>query len=718
MAVIPLTISGLKEAQADLERLNKEFDKVKNDPIKSKKIAKEFNDLSKSVDEATAELVKMNEAGKLVGTRFDDLNEVLYGTKEEILPLTSQIGEMEDRMYQLAAAGQTNTAEFKTLQAETSRLRKVIIDTDKSVDLLAENQGLAVFGTGLTQVGERLLRLDFQGAAQDATAMNRAVGNLGKAGTQAISGLTKTVGQLGKTFAMIGKALLTNPIFLIGAAIAALVTIIVTLMNKLGLLQPILDTIGEIFAAIKWAIDQVVQALKDFTDWLGITDNATKDFLNNQIDLAKQVVDKSKEVEGSIEDRYNKEIRLAQIAGEDTTRLEIEKQEKYLETAEKRKLAIESQIKALEALGKADEKELQDLRDSLKETERVIIQGNNEIEILQAQRTADEDKRREEQLSKDKASYEKRIAEQKQFEKDRLMIARQIKDLELELLNDGITKELEQNKIKYDRLIEDLDTNESLLAEERLRLKQLYLEQQFEAEKQIELDYQKALDEALAQANEERKAKKEEERQNELDRQKAFNNALLMANEESQKKELAQAEAYAQAKENLQETLVGSLKGLSDSLTQAGIENAGLQKTLALVDIAVNTAKSLSNIIAGATAAAAASGPAAPFVLGGYIASGVATVAGAVASAYAALKEAPAIGGSSGGSTPATASASSFQAAQPNVNLFGQNDFNNLSESQDVETGSQEITVKAVVSETEVTSTQNKIKKLTESASL
>jgi hypothetical protein len=718
MAVIPLTISGLKEAQADLERLNQEFDKVKNDPIQSKKIAKEFNELSKAVDDATEELVKMNEAGKLVGTRFDDLNEVLYGTKEEILPLTSQIGEMEDRMYQLVASGKAGSAEFVALQNETSRLRKVIIDTDKSIDLLAENQGFAVFGTGLSQVGERLLRLDFQGAAQDATAMNRAVGNLGKAGAQAISGLSKTVGQLGKTFAMIGKALLTNPIFLIGAAIAALVTIIVTLMNKLGLLQPILDTIGEIFGAIKWAIDQVVQALKDFTDWLGITNNAAKELAEENLEGLTKVIDRTGDVTDAITMRYDEEIKLAQIAGEDTSRLEIEKQEAVNKTDKIKLEAYKRQLKALEVLGNAEQSEIDAINQAIKETEKAIKQGESNIKVIKAQSDADEKKRRNDQIKADRDAYQKRLAEQEQFEKNRLMIARQIQDLELALEDDGITKELEQNKIKYDRLIEDLDTNESLLAEERLRLKQLYLEQQFEAEKQIELDYQKALDEALEQANAEREAKKEEERQKELDRQKAFNNALLMANEEAQKKELAQAEAYAQAKENLQETLVGSLKGLSDSLTKAGIENAGLQKTLALVDIAVNTAKSLSNIIAGATAAAAASGPAAPFVLGGYIASGVATVAGAVASAYAALKEAPAVGGSSGGSTPATASASSFQAAQPNVNLFGQNDFNNLSESQDVETGGQEITVKAVVSETEVTSTQNKIKKLTESASL
>ena len=43
MATIPLTISGIKEAKKDLKELGDEFEKFKQDPIKSAKLAKEFN---------------------------------------------------------------------------------------------------------------------------------------------------------------------------------------------------------------------------------------------------------------------------------------------------------------------------------------------------------------------------------------------------------------------------------------------------------------------------------------------------------------------------------------------------------------------------------------------------------------------------------------------------------------------------------------------------
>ena len=66
------------------------------------------------------------------------------------------------------------------------------------------------------------------------------------------------------------------------------------------------------------------------------------------------------------------------------------------------------------------------------------------------------------------------------------------------------------------------------------------------------------------------------------------------------------------------------------------------------------------------------------------------------------------IGG--GGATSAAASSPSFE-------LFGEaNDFNNVSGSESAET--QQMTVKAVVVESDITSTQNKIAKMQKNAEL
>lgn len=717
MATIPLTISGIKEAKQQLSELGDEFEKFKKDPIKSKKLADEFNSLSKSIDKAEESFNDLNKSGKNLSATFEQI----YG--EDLQPMSSRIGELEDRLYELANAGQQNTKEFQDMAAEAARLRQNIIETDRQVDLLAENKGFGIFGAGIGQVGESLLRLDFDSAAQSAKALNANVGNLGKMGSQAIKGLGSTVVNLGKAFAKMGTALLANPIFLMAAAVTAIVAAVVALMNELGILQPLLDGVGKVFDFIKGIIDSVVQALKDFTDWLGITNNAMKDLIENQLKQSDELEKRIDKVNESITDRYDKEIKLAQIAGQETSDIEIEKQRALIETAKIDQKNFEGRLKRLEILGKASEEDLQKIRDSIEETKRIIKKGNDEIDVIQAQADADEKKRRDDQIKADREAYKKRLEEQKKFEQDRLNVARQIQDLELALLDEGITKEIEQNAVQYQRLIEDVQNNESLLQEEKERLTALYAEQQFEKEKEIRKKYDDELQAALDAANKEREEKAKAEREKKIQQEKELAENVLKIQQDQLNKQAEQEAAASEARVTLADNTIGALQGIEGLLAQSGVKTAGLQKTIALVQIAVDTAKAISSVVAGATAAAAAGGPAAPYLLAAYIASGIATVASAIASAKNALKSAPSIGGGGtgggGGAIGGVATAAvSATPAQPSFDLFGQNnDLNNLSNQGDVET-SQAIQVKAVVSETEVTDTQNKIKKIKDSATL
>jgi cell shape-determining protein MreC len=68
----------------------------------------------------------------------------------------------------------------------------------------------------------------------------------------------------------VGRALLTNPIFLLAAAIIAIVAVVILIMDKLGLLKKIMDALG-------WAVNLVVKAFEALTDWLGLTTNSQED---------------------------------------------------------------------------------------------------------------------------------------------------------------------------------------------------------------------------------------------------------------------------------------------------------------------------------------------------------------------------------------------------------------------------------------------------------
>ena len=78
-----------------------------------------------------------------LGGSFEDV----YG---EIQPLSGRIGELEDRLYEMAVAGQQGTQEFKDLTAEVGKMKKVIVDTDMVVDgmsqTMAQNLGGALGG--------------------------------------------------------------------------------------------------------------------------------------------------------------------------------------------------------------------------------------------------------------------------------------------------------------------------------------------------------------------------------------------------------------------------------------------------------------------------------------------------------------------------------------------------------------------------------------------
>jgi conserved oligomeric Golgi complex subunit 6 len=74
--------------------------------------------------------------------------------------------------------------------------------------------------------------------------------------------------------------------------------------------------------------------------------------------------------------------------------------------------------------------------------------------------------------------------------------------------------------------------------------------------------------------------------------------------------------------------------GAISGLMKKGSKEA---KGFAVAQLALNTAQSIGNVITGATSAAAAGGPAAPFLLAAYIASGLATVLSAIGQAKSIL---------------------------------------------------------------------------------
>jgi len=660
---IPLKIQGLREAREDLAKLNEEFEKVKDDPIESKKIAKEFNELSKAIDKTADELKEAQAAGELLGVKFDDLNEVIAGTTTEVLPLTSQIGEMEDRMYQLAAAGDTSSKEFKALQAETVRLRGVIIETDRSIDTMAEGAGnLSGLVSAFGNLGESVLTLNFQQAGKDLKI-------------------------LGGTFKAFGATLLSNPIFLIVAIVAGIITAIVTLKDKVKFLGAIFDAVGK---AIGW----VVQQLKDFLDWIGLTSFAADEKHQKDMKQAEERLKSLDEESAARQSSFDRAITLAQAEGKETVDLEIQKQKAIIATTAQRREQIKQIIKSKILLGEFNDEAKEEARKMIVEMVQTRKNAENQIKIIEANAA----KERREKAKTRKEEKDKELAEDK-ARLDELNAYR--KEAELAWL----AEEEELSELIYQATLSDQERELTAVNDKYFDL--------IERARQHGLDVQ-ALEEeqqaALAAIN------------------KKYADQKIATDAEVFKKVLEQQQKEKQLAQDVKNAKVAiaqdGLKLISELTTLFGKKNEKAAKAAFAVDKAAKIASATAAGIEGAiNAYKTAQGspitalfPAYPAIQAGlasaFAATNIAKIAQTKFGGGAQTASAAPTGGGFGGGGATSAAAST-----PSFELFGQpNDDNNVSAAQSQETT--QMTVKAVVVESDITSTQNKIEKMQKNAEL
>lgn len=165
--------------------------------------------------------IKINVDTKQATQAMDDLAKATHDVSasfEEVYgdlqPLTTRMGEAEDRLYELANAGQTATQEYQDLLTTVGNYRKVQIQTDMAVDAAATTmsqklggalggaaagfqlvQGtMGAFGAESAQVEEALLKVQSAMAIADGvrgfreaipsikafgTAMKAAIGSTG-----------------------------------------------------------------------------------------------------------------------------------------------------------------------------------------------------------------------------------------------------------------------------------------------------------------------------------------------------------------------------------------------------------------------------------------------------------------------------------------------------------------------------------------------------------
>jgi len=156
----------------------------------------QINATSTAIDSSAQSFQNVAAAEESVGTSTKSL-------KAQLRDLQAQLANTEP-----------DSAKYRELAAAAGDLKDKIGDAAEAVGTQAGGAFERVGGS-LGLVTSRISNLDFEGAAEGAKLLAQNITEI-KPGD-----IAKGIKGIGSAFASVGKALLTNPIFLIGAAIAA-----------------------------------------------------------------------------------------------------------------------------------------------------------------------------------------------------------------------------------------------------------------------------------------------------------------------------------------------------------------------------------------------------------------------------------------------------------------------------------------------------------------
>jgi len=359
--------------------------------------------------------------------------------------LTAQMGEMEDRLYQMALAGDTASKEYHDLLTEVGKYRKIQMDTDMVTDAAATTmsqklggaiqgaasgfavaQGtMALFGTESEELEETLIKL-----------------NAAMAISQGIDGLREGAKSF-QTMGMAAKKALAG--IKTGVAATGLGVLLVGLAAVVVYWEDITRLVGIYTASVEDAAEAQeklnAQKAKDLATMNKVIAN-NQTYVNRQLDVIRNE-EKIKDLEAEGIDNKEKinEIRKENLKMEIANiNMIIGSSEELLSTQERINLKSQRYRK---------EQEL---------TRMGIIA------------LAEEEQKLEDQREKNEAEAEKRRAKRAERRAFNLQIERELEDLKIAQLREGYDKEVILINTEHKRIREDTLANVKLTEQQKTDL--------------------------------------------------------------------------------------------------------------------------------------------------------------------------------------------------------------------------------------------------------
>ena len=514
-------------------------------------------------------------------------------------------------------------------------------------------------------IGKSLATLDFTAANEGAQRMLFISQNM-NFGTA-----IKSLKQLGSTFVNLGKALLTNPFFLMVAVIAAIGVALYKLMDELGLLQVIMDAVGKVFEWIMIPINALIDGLKALTDWFGWTNHAGEEFAEGEIENINEVSDEFKKLSNDKISQFDHEIAIARANGEETEEIERKKlifKEKAIEMELK---MAERKAEHLITLHGEDSEEVKAQLKAIEDIKTARIAASRETELFEVKAAADRKKAAEKEAEDERKRLEKagadarRIREQREKERQRELEAekklqediakaqlnaqKMIDEQNLKFIEDEIERSRELALFKEQQAWEDLDRTH--LTNEQIEI----LEEQHQ---QRLIDIQANADEQVRLREEAKREEEAKRREEELAEAQKLADEKVRIEEERVKLE---EELEKQKKDGITSTSKDLLGAIQDNAE----EGSAIAKAAAVSQATIDTYKAAQGAYS-AMAGIPVIGP------GLGIAAAAAAVAAGVANVRGILSTPTPGGGGGGGSAPSISTASANNVVTPQFQMFGQ----------------------------------------------
>ena len=624
-------------------------------------LTKQFGKNSQEVENARKKLGNLNASFNELKGAAINVNSTFEQVYGELQPLTTRLGEAEDRLYELSLAGKQNTKEYKELLETVARYKQTQIETDRIVDQAAltmtQKLGAAIQGAAngfMVVQGASALFGDESKELEKALLKVQAAMALaqGIEGVRQALPLFTNFGNVIKTKVVTAFSTLKGAIMStgIGALVVALGYLISNFDKLKGAMSTALTTAKNFETSTSNQAEEARKASDNFAEYertlrrLGYTE----DEINNKRKARyKDAIEKTQKEIAASKDVYKEQLKNLKI---------VEGFDKWGFNATGRLLFGDEED------AKAQQQKIKDLRANLEKLKNDQFEYNNKIKEERQKDLEDQKNKQKEAnknaIDKEKERREKLKQQREQEAQEQLALKRKISDLLIANIKDDDERERATLLEKQKRETEDLKAQFGKKKEFAELEKQLKIQQGIEITK-LEEEQKKAKDEKtkaeIEKANNDAKARLEAEiiRAEEdfnLKQQKRIelenlDFAQQMANTEltDGQRELLKAQHEAnliaiakdstERQKQLDQELVDAKNFLAEQtanmfgeLANSAKEGSAIQKAFAVTQLTIDTAKAISSTIAGATVAAAAGGPAAPFLIGGYIASGIATV--------------------------------------------------------------------------------------------